>query len=268
MRRSRRRLASTPVSRRNPLPAITLGAVLIVIWWAVRAADAIPAVFLPGPGQVARRLWLSLTQADLLAYTWVTFREALVGCVLATALSLPLAWGLYRWHWFSLMVQPYVAALQAVPAIAVAPLLVLWIGYGTFPVVVLCALMVFFPITVTVLLGLVGLDLDVLDAARLDGAHGWSLMWYMELRMALPAILAGLRTGFTLSVTGAVVGEMTMGGTGLGLVLSHQRDSVDTAGLFSTILVLCVLAMSVYWALSELERRNRVVSAMRGRRAT
>lgn len=253
---------------RSPLPALALGVVLLAAWWAVRATDTVPAVFLPGPGEVAERLWLSLTRAHLLAYTWVTFREALLGCLLAAALSLPLAWALYHWRWFSLAVQPYVAALQAVPAIAIAPLLVLWIGYGTVPVVVLCALMVFFPITVTVLLGLVGLDPDVLDAARLDGAHGWSLTWHMELPMALPAVLAGLRTGFTLSVTGAVVGEMTMGGQGLGMVLSHQRDAVDTTGLFSTITVLCVLAMSVYWALSELERRSRVVSAMRGRRAT
>lgn len=254
--------------QRTPLPALALGVVLVATWWAVRATDAVPAVFLPGPGDVARRLWLSLVRGHLLTYTWVTFREAVLGCLLAAALSLPLAWGLYRWRWFSLTVQPYVAALQAVPAIAVAPLLVLWIGYGTLPVVVLCALMVFFPITVTVLLGLLGLDPDVLDAARLDGAHGWSLTWYMELPMALPAILAGVRTGFTLSVTGAVVGEMTMGGEGLGLLLSHQRDSVDTAGLFATIAVLCALAMGVYWLLSELERRSRVVAAMRGRRAT
>lgn len=267
-RARRRDRAAGRAQRRNPLPALGLALVLLTLWWAVRATDAVPAVFLPGPGEVARRLWLSLTQAHLLAYTWVTFREAVLGCLLAAALSLPLAWGLYRWRWFSLTVQPYVAALQAVPAIAIAPLLVLWIGYGTFPVVVLCALMVFFPITVTVLLGLLGLDPDVLDAARLDGAHGWSLTWYMELPMALPAVLAGLRTGFTLSVTGAVVGEMTMGGEGLGLVLSHQRDSVDTAGLFATIAVLCAMAMAVYWVLSELERRSRVVSAMRGRRAT
>ena len=160
------------------------------------------------------------------------------------------------------------AASQAVPAIAIAPLLVLWIGYGTLPVVILCAFMVFFPITVTVLLGLRGLDTDVIDAARLDGAHGTSMLVYMELPMTLPAVLTGLRTGFTLSITGAVVGEMTMGGTGLGLLLSSQRDAVDTTGLFSTITLLCTLATTIHWALTELEHRSRTVSALRGRRAT
>ena len=254
--------------RTGPLPALLLGAGALTLWWAVTAAQLVPAVFLPGPTDVARRLWLAMTQGGVLAYAWVTLREALLGCLLAAAAALPLAWALYRWPMFSRTVLPYVAASQAVPAIAVAPLLVLWIGYGTLPVVVLCAFMVFFPITVTVLLGLRGLDTDVMDAARLDGAHGVTLLVYMELPMALPAILSGLRTGFTLSVTGAVVGEMTMGGTGLGMVLSHQRDTIDTSGLFSTIVLLCVLATSIHWCLHELERRSRVVAAMRGRRAT
>ena len=216
----------------GPGPALALGALILMVWWAVTAS------------------------------------EAVLGCLLAAALALPLAWALYRWQLFSRTVLPYVAASQAVPAIAMAPLLVLWIGYGTLPVVILCAFMVFFPITVTVLLGLRGLDADVLDAARLDGASGLALVRYMELPMALPGILSGLRTGFTLSVTGAVVGEMTMGGEGLGMVLSHQRDAVDTTGLFATIVLLCLMAMTIHWCLHELERRSRVVDAMRGRRAT
>lgn len=260
---SRRRAAG-----RGPLPALALGLVILAVWTAVTSSGTVPAVFLPSPQAVLSRLWLALTQGALLVYAWVTLREALLGCLAAGALALPLAWALAHWPLFSRTVLPYVAASQAVPAIALAPLLVVWIGYGTLPVVVLCVLMVFFPITVTVLLGLRGLDPDVIDAARLDGAHGWSMVAFMELPMALPAILSGLRTGFTLSVTGAVVGEMTMGGNGLGLVLSSQKQSVDTAGLFSTITVLCVLATSIHWVLHTLERRSRVVSSMRGRRAT
>ncbi|WP_438357724.1 ABC transporter permease [Actinomyces radicidentis] len=254
--------------RTGPGPALALGALILVAWWAVTASGAVPAVFLPGPVDVARRLVLGITEGGLLPYAWVTLREAVLGCLLAAALALPLAWALYRWQLFSRTVLPYVAASQAVPAIAMAPLLVLWIGYGTLPVVILCAFMVFFPITVTVLLGLRGLDADVLDAARLDGASGLALVRYMELPMALPGILSGLRTGFTLSVTGAVVGEMTMGGEGLGMVLSHQRDAVDTTGLFATIVLLCLIATTIHWCLHELERRSRVVDAMRGRRAT
>ncbi|MBE6482117.1 MAG: ABC transporter permease [Actinomyces ruminicola] len=265
---------------RTPLPALpsafhlrlhppaVLGAALLLAWWAITRVGAIPPVFLPSPSAVARRLVLAFAQGGMAGYTWVTLREALLGCLAAAALSLPLAWTLYRSRRFSRAVLPYVAASQAVPAIAIAPLLVVWIGYGTVPTVVLCVLMVFFPITVTVLLGLRGLDTDVIDAARLDGAHGVSMLLYMELPMALPSILSGLRTGFTLSVTGAVIGEMTMGGEGLGMVLASQRQAVDTTGLFSTIVVLCVIATTIHWVLHELERRSRVVASMRGRSAT
>ena len=253
--------------RRGPWPAFLLGATLLVAWQAAAASGAVPAIFLPSPLAVINRMWLGLTQAGLGSYAGVTLKEALLGCLLAAVFALPLAWALHHWRFFSRAVLPYVAASQAVPGIALAPLLVLWIGYGTLPVVILCAFMVFFPITITVLLGLRGLDTDVIDAARLDGAHGLSMLVHMELPMTLPAIYTGLRTGFTLSITGAVVGEMIMGGDGLGMLLSTQRDKVDTTGMFSTIALLCILATTIHWALHELEQRSRTVDALRGRRA-
>ncbi|VEI14902.1 ABC transporter permease [Actinomyces viscosus] len=265
---NRRRRRIRAAESNGPWPAIGLGAALLIVWQLATGAGAVPEIFLPSPLAVVERLWLSLTQAGLGWRAWITLREALLGCLLAAVLGLPLAWGLYRWRLFSRAVLPYVAASQAVPGIAIAPLLVLWIGYGTLPIVVLCAFMVFFPITITVLLGLRSLDSDVMDAARLDGAHGLSLLIHMELPMSLPAIYTGLRTGFTLSVTGAVVGELIMGGEGLGTVLSTQQSRGDTTGVFATITLLCVLATSIHWALHELERRSRTVDALRGRRAT
>ena len=252
---TRRRRRIRAAERSGPFPAVVLGAALLIIWQLVAGSGAVPEIFLPSPWAVVTRLWLNLTQAGL-------------GCLTAAALALPLAWALYRWRLFSRTVLPYVAASQAVPGIAVAPLMVLWIGYGTLPIVVLCAFMVFFPITITVLLGLRSLDADVMDAARLDGAHGLSMLIHMELPMALPAIYTGLRTGFTLSVTGAVVGELIMGGEGLGTVLSTQQSRGDTTGVFATITLLCVLATSIHWVLHELERRSRTVDALRGRHAT
>ena len=154
------------------------------------------------------------------------------------------------------------AASQAIPAIAIAPLLVLWVGYGLFPVVLLCAFMVFFPITISILLGLRSINRDVIEAARLDGAGGFKMIIYMELPLATPAILAGLRTGMTLSITGAVVGEMTMGGTGLGMVLASQRDAVNTAGLFATIVVLSVMATTLHGLIHACEKRSRTIAAI------
>ena len=143
------------------------------------------------------------------------------------------------------------------PAIAIAPILVLWVGYGITPVIVLCALMVFFPILVSTVVGLRHIDSELLEAAALDGATGWTMAAQMELPLAAPAILGGLRNGFALSVTGAVVGEMVMGGSGLGQVLTQMRSNVDTAGMFVIITILCIMATILYVIVYRIERSKR-----------
>ncbi len=241
-------------------PTLALVA-LVGLWWALSAVAGVESWILPGPGEVARRA------VDLLSQQWmwrrigVTAGEAFLGCVVGAAVALPMSWAIYKSRVFQAAVEPFLGATQAIPAIALAPLLVLWIGYGLAAVVALCALMVFFPILVSTVLGLRHLDQEVLEAAELDGASGWVMARTMEIPLASPSILAGLRNGFTLSVTGAVVGEMVMGGTGLGAVLNQQRVNMDTAGMFVTIGILCTLAMGVYAAIYRIERRRRLAGA-------
>lgn len=244
-RRSRRLVLLTPV---------VLGAVVLLLWEAVSRAGLVPSFFLPAPTAVAARLWAGLTTGGLLGYTWVTWVEALLGSLLGAAVALPLGYLIARNRWAAAGLQPYVAASQALPAVALAPLLVIWVGYGLLPIVLLCALLVFFPILLATILGLRTLDPEVVDAARLDGAHGWSMVRHIELPMSLPSLLTGLRNGFTLSVTGAVVGEFVMGGRGLGMVLSVQANSADTTGLFATLVVLAALAVGMYMLLRLVER--------------
>lgn len=244
-RRARRTVLLTPV---------VLGAVVLLAWEAVTRAGVVSPFFLPAPSAVAARLWTELTAGNLLAYTWITWVEALLGSVLGAAVAFPLGYLIARNRWAAAGLQPYVAASQALPAVALAPLLVIWVGYGLLPIVLLCALLVFFPILLATILGLRTLDPEVIDAARLDGAHGWSMLRHMEVPMSLPSLLTGLRNGFTLSVTGAVVGEFVMGGRGLGMVLSVQANSADTTGLFATLAVLALLAVLMYAALRVVER--------------
>ncbi|MCJ1676072.1 ABC transporter permease subunit [Streptomyces sp. APSN-46.1] len=180
-------------------------------------------------------------------------RESLTGVLLGTAVAVPLGYLVARSGLAARALQPYLAATQALPAVALAPLLALWLGYGLLPVVVLCALMVFFPILVNTTLGIRGLDREVLAAARVDGVGAWGLMRHIEFPLALPSVLAGIRTGLTLSVTGAVVGEFVMGGEGLGQLLAVQRNGADTVGMFATLLMLSLLAMAMYGAMRRLE---------------
>ncbi|QLQ15171.1 MAG: ABC transporter permease [Micropruina sp.] len=254
--------SDTAAVRRFVAPAF-LGLLLIGGWWLTARVSGVSAALLPHPGAVLVRLGELIGSGELWPYLRVTLVEALGGSALGVAVALPLAVLIHRSRWFSDAVQPFLGATQAIPAIALAPLLALWIGYGLWPVMVLCALMVFFPILIAAVLGLRGIDHAIIDAAHMDGAGGADLLFQVEAPLALPSVLAGLKNGFALSVTGAVVGEMVLGGQGLGTILTVQRDAVDTAGMFATILVLCALAATAYSLINLWERRSRIIDSLR-----
>ncbi len=253
------------MTQRQPWRGITvtapvlLAAVLLLGWGLTTSLGSIPEYLLPTPAAVGARLVHDVTTGTLWPYLGLTLAEAFGGCLLGAAVALPLAVAIHRLRWVRAGVQPFLGATQAIPAIALAPLLVLWVGYGLWPVILLCSLMVFFPILVSSVLGLRHVDPDVIRAARVDGAGRFRLLTEIEAPLAWPAVLAGVRNGFTLSVTGAVVGEMVMGGRGLGMVLTVQRDAVDTTGMFATIAVLCLVAAGIYSLIYAWERSSRFI---------
>ncbi len=236
---------------------LVLALVLLGVWWL--ASPSVPGFMLPGPAAVFSNLVRDVASPEWLGFFGVTLGEALGGCALGAVVALPLAVLIHRSPVVSAAVNPFLGATQAIPAIALAPLLVLWIGYGLGAVVVLCGIMVFFPILISSVLGLRHVPRAVVEAARLDGAGSWALLSDIELPLALAAVLAGLRNGFTLSITGAVVGEMVMGGRGLGTLLTVRRDQMDTADMFATIIVLCVVASVMYSLIRWWEHRSRLV---------
>lgn len=245
--------------RRGLLAPVMLGALLLAGW----AATAGPgSVLLPTPGAVASRLVSDLADPVYWSFLAVTLAEAFGGALLGVVVALPLAVAVHRSAWAAAAVNPFLGATQAIPAIALAPLLVLWLDYGLQSVIVLCALIVFFPILISAVVGLRHVDADVKDAGRIDGASSFALLLHVELPMALPSILGGIRNGVTLAVTGAIVGEMVMGGEGLGTVLTVQRESVDTAGMLATIVVLCLIASAAYAAIHFLERRSLIINSL------
>lgn len=248
--------------RREAIAPIALGALLIA-GWAIAAGSGSP--LLPTPGAVALRLAQDVVSPEFWGYLAVTVAEALGGVVIGVAVALPLAVMIHRSRWAAAAVNPFLGATQAIPAIALAPLLVLWLGYGLGPVIVLCALIVFFPILIAAVVGMRHVDGEVIDAAHMDGANGWQLLWHVELPMALPSILGGLRNGVSLAVTGAIVGEMVMGGSGLGTVLNVQRYNVDTAGMIATIIWLALLASAAFVVVLFAERNSRIVSSLNNR---
>lgn len=238
--------------------AATAGVAVFLCAWSVGAIAIDNRSLLPSPLSVATRLVLDLQQPLLWRAIYHTFAEALMGCFFGSIAALPLAYLMYRNRYLAAAFSPIVAISQSIPSVAVAPLLVIWVGYGLVAISVLCAIIVFFPILVTTVLGLKSLPTEVLEAARLDGASGWTMLAWVETPLALPAVLAGLRTGFTLSVIGAVVGEFVMGGQGLGARLSLQASVADLPGLFSTVTVLCALAAFAFGLIAAMERHRGI----------
>lgn len=241
-------------------PAIALAVALLIVWQVVTTRGAIPQYLLPAPADVLRAFWRSLGDGLLPSYALTTLTESVVGFALSACVAVPLGYGIARSGLIRRTIDPYIAASLAIPSVALAPLLVLWLGYDLKPIAVLCALIVFFPTVVTTELSVRMLDRDVLDAARTDGAGWWTLLRRVELPLALPGILAGLRTSLTLSITGAVVGEFVVGDRGLGGLLNIARGQFDSALVFATLLMLALLAVTLYlivrlveWRVSYLE---------------
>jgi NitT/TauT family transport system permease protein len=238
------------------LPAVVLGLAALALWQLARSTGAAPALILPAPGDVLHSFWLLVTLPQFRGSIQGTVIVSLGGCAVGAIVALPLGYLLARSRLVALAVQPYLAASQAVPAIAIASLLALWLGYGFTPRFAICALVVFFPLVVTTTLGLRGLDRDILDAARVEGADRWALFWQIELPLALPSILAGLRASLTLSITGAVVGDFVLGGgEGLGGLLIGFSAVSNTPGVFATLLLLAILA-AIYYGLARLVERR------------
>lgn len=239
-------------------PPIVLAVVLLVSWYISTATSSVPSFILPAPRDVFTALSDGLTSGLFLSNALVTIQESLLGFALAVVIALPLGYSLAKSRLFAAAVQPYLAAGQAIPAIVIAPVLVLWLGYGLVPITVLCMLVVLFPMVITTALGMQMIDRSLIDAARVEGASGWSMLAYIEFPLALPAILAAIRTGLTLSITGALVGEfVSNSGQGLGALVFLAKDQFNAPLMFATLIILAGLAALYYgssWLLVKLAK--------------
>lgn len=233
--------------------AAAIGGVLL-LWWGVTAGGLIAPLYLPNPLDVVARMGTQLTTGVAWRYLAPTLGAALLGALIAVAVALPLGVVITHSRLFAAVVEPFVAISQTVPLVAIAPLLVLWIGYGTVPIAVLCAIIAFFPMVTTTVVGLRSLDMRVVENALLDGAGAWQRLVHIEGPMAAPAILAGVRGGVVLTMTGAVVGELVMGGAGLGTLLTLTREAADTAGLFAVVAWISLTALTLHGLVHALER--------------
>jgi NitT/TauT family transport system permease protein len=262
---SRERSPSTGRSRVTPIgthramlmiPPLVLALVLLLSWFASTATGKVPDFILPPPRDVFATLVGGLQSGLFLSNALVTIQESLLGFVLGVMIALPLGYAIAKSRLLAATIQPYLVVGQAIPAIVIAPVLVLWLGYGLLPITILCMLVVLFPMVITTALGVQTIDTIYTDAARVEGASGWSMLAHIEFPLALPALLAALRIGLVLSITGALVGEfVSNSGQGLGALVFEAKDQFNAPLLFATLIVLAVLAALYYsasWLLIKL----------------
>ncbi len=222
-------------------------------WQAVVTAGMVPAYILPGPGAVAAK-WLALYSNGLLwHHASTTLLEGLLGFALAFVVGVGLGYPLARSRVLAGVLAPYVAASQAVPVVALAPLLVLWFGLGLLPKVLICALIVFFPILINTTVGLRSIDRSLIEAAHSMGANAAQTLWYVEIPLALRSLLGGVKMGLTLSMTGAVVGEFVASSAGLGYLMTLARSNYDSPMLYAALLTLAGTAVLGYATITALE---------------
>lgn len=225
---------------------------LVVIWELAARYTEVPEYILPAPTAIMARLfdsWNILGNA-----TWVTTTEILIGFGVGVAFGIALAVPIAYSEMVRNTLYPLIVASQAVPKIAVAPLLVLWLGFDLTPKVVVTALMVFFPVTVTAAEGLSSVDPNLLDLLKSVNASRAQIFFRIRFPHALPQIFAGLKIGITLAVVGAVVAEWIAADSGLGYLLKYASTLLDSTLLFSALFLLIALGVVLFLIVGVLER--------------
>ena len=228
------------------------GLAAFFLGWAV-LAGFYPPVILPGPLAVFGRV-PDLWREGYARHLWITLAEAGCGFLLGVAVAVPLGTTLARWRWLEKLVAPYIVGSQAVPIVALAPLLILWFGTGLWPKILVAMLVAFFPILVNVLIGFKNVDPRYEELMAIMGANGWNRWWKLDVPAALPVIFAGLRVGLTLSVIGAVVGEFAGADRGLGFLVNWAKGLFDTPLMFLALILLASVGIVFYLVLVLLER--------------
>jgi len=234
------------------VPWLTVLAILAVWEAAARGLD-LPQWLLPSPSSVVGEI---LSRPGTFAFhALVTSGEVLLGFLLSVIVGIPLAIGIAGSRLFERAVYPLLVASQAVPKVAIAPLLIVWFGFGTTPKVIVAFLIAFFPIVIDTVVGLRSVEPEMLHLARSMGASQWQTFVKIRLPKALPSIFAGLKVAITLAVVGAIVGEFVASDRGLGHLLMIASGEMNSRLLFAAILVLTVVGIGFFMAIEWLERR-------------
>ena len=237
-------------------PVVAAFAVFVIVWKIVAVATNLPEFILPAPETVAARFVTAWTDGTIAPHAWTTFREVVLGFLAGAVTGIVVGYLLARSRLVERLISPYLVAAQAVPILALAPLLALWFGPDLLAKVIICGLIVFFPVAIATLVGIRSVDRGLLELGRSLRATRLQTLTTIEIPAALPSILGGLRVGVTLAVVGAIVGEWAGADRGLGVLVNLARGSLfDIPLLFATLVTIALLGIACYLVVVLAERR-------------
>jgi NitT/TauT family transport system permease protein len=241
---------------RSNLLLISVSTLLaLALWQLATLLGGYPTYILPSPVLVWERFVQVLLDGTLLRHSLVTLLEVLLGLALGVSVATLLGYLLAKSIRLEKVLSPYIVASQSIPVVAIAPLLVIWFGPGLQSKVLICALIVFFPVLINTVVGMRSVSEDLRDLMRSLHASRWQTLRILEVPAALPVFLGGLRIGATLAVIGAVVGEFVGAKSGLGFLVNVGKGMYDTALVFVSVFTLILMAMVLYGLVALLEAR-------------
>jgi NitT/TauT family transport system permease protein len=237
--------------KRRAAPLIVFAA-LFALWEGAVHLTGIKEYLLPPPSKV----WAEFLKRHdtVMAGAWVTTQEIIAGYLLAIVVSIPLALTVAYSRFVETAIYPVVVFLQIIPKIAIAPLFIIWFGFGFTPKLLLVFLLSFFPIVVASIAGFKSVDPEIMDFAHTTGASGWKMFFKIRLPQALPDIFTGLKVGAALSATAAVVAEFVASDRGLGYLLLQYNGNIETPMVFAIIVLLSLIGLAVYYVVEIIER--------------
>lgn len=255
--RSRSLVNAAPAAPRTWLrwiaPLIML--CIVSIWQATVPEQGVLALLLPRPSQIAVKFGQVIGNGTLFHELLITASEIALGLVCGVGLAFGLGYGVARSHTLEQILGPYLVGLQALPIVAIAPALILWLGPGLASNVVICAFIVFFPMLMSTVVAIKAIDPAQHELLSSLAANRWQRFRRLELPGALPILLGGLKVSVLLAVAGAVVAESVTPLGGIGSLLYAARSRYDSALAFVCVITLTLFALGLYSAVNRLEHR-------------
>ncbi|GAB4562916.1 MAG: ABC transporter permease [Anaerolineae bacterium] len=233
------------------VPLVLAG--MIGLWELIVRLGDYPPFILPAPGRVWAKFLIVASDGTLWHHMQFTLLEIAAGLALGLSTATVIGYGLAKSTFLERLLSPYIVASQSIPVVAIAPLLLIWFGFGLLPKVLICALTIFFPMLVNTIVGIRSVEPDLIALMRSLRASRWQMFKYLEVPAALPVLFGGLKVAVTLAVIGAVVGEFVGSDRGLGFLLNLARGILDTPLLFVALFTLVFIALSLYLLVSWLE---------------